>query len=136
MDRRRSTIRVTAAFLITGLLLFSVTLAARGAAAAMPQAVGAPPNLTLSASPQLVDVGQDEVFTLTASSWPAAASVTLSFVSPHHGFTGLMAWEPQCGCFEIAVHLAEGSHGAWSIADQAAGRHSLAPLIARRKRMA
>jgi len=36
----------------------------------------------------------------------------------------------------VNADMAEGSHGAWSIADQAAGRHSLAPLIARRKRMA
>ena len=110
LDLRRSIARFTTPFVCAALLALTAVPAPRGVAASGLPAVGAPPNLTLSASPQLVDVGQDEVFTLTASSWPASASATLSFVSPHHGFTGQMVWEPQCGCFEIAVHLAARVH--------------------------
>jgi hypothetical protein len=36
--------------------------------------------------------------------------VTLSFVSPHHGFTGQMVWEGQCNCFKLAVSLARRVH--------------------------
>lgn len=69
-----------------------------------------PPGLRLQTSPQLVDVGQDESFTLSARSWPGPASATLSFVSPHHGFTGQMVWEGQCSCFKLAVSLARRIH--------------------------
>ena len=70
----------------------------------------APPGLTLSASPTLVDVGDAVTFTLSARSWTGSTSAVLSFVSPHHGFTGTMQWEPQCSCFSIAVALAKRVH--------------------------
>lgn len=82
-----------------------VARAGMGAASA-----AAPPNLRLDVSPTLVDVGSNVGFALSASSWPGPASATLAFVSPHHGFSGSMTWVPQCGCFEIAVHLAPRIH--------------------------
>ncbi|HEX6507264.1 MAG TPA: hypothetical protein VF221_06490, partial [Chloroflexota bacterium] len=70
----------------------------------------APPGLTLTASPSLVDVGDAVTFTLSARSWTGSAGAVLSFVSPHHGFTGRMLWVPQCSCFSIAVALAKRIH--------------------------
>ena len=70
----------------------------------------APVNLRLRARPGLVDIGSDVTFILTASSWPGPSTASLTFVSPHHGFQGPMTWQPQCGCFEVAVHLAPHIH--------------------------
>ncbi|HEX8918864.1 MAG TPA: hypothetical protein VF898_10195 [Chloroflexota bacterium] len=72
--------------------------------------LAAPPGLALSASPSLVDVGDAVTFTLTARAWTGNAGAVLSFVSPHHGFTGNMTWVPQCSCFSIAVALAKRIH--------------------------
>lgn len=69
-----------------------------------------PTGLSLAASPQLVDVGEDVTFTLSATSWQGPSQASLSFVSPHHGFTGTMIWENSCGCFRIAVALARRIH--------------------------
>lgn len=95
------------------LLMFGTAspVAARG----LPQVSSAgqiapPPGLRLAATPGLVDVGTYVTFSLTATSWPAAATATLTFVSPHHGFTGRMVWEPACSCFRISVDLARRIH--------------------------
>jgi hypothetical protein len=69
-----------------------------------------PSGLRLTAQPPEVDVGSDVIFTLTAHSWPAPASVQLSFVSAHHGFTGAMQWDGGCACFRLAVTLARRIH--------------------------
>lgn len=72
--------------------------------------VPAPPNLRLSVSPSIVDVGASGTFTVTARSWPARASVTLRVLSAHHGFLGPMAWGGSCGCFVLSVSLARRIH--------------------------
>lgn len=69
-----------------------------------------PQRLRLAASPGVADVGGDEFFTLTASRWAGPAQVSLSFVSPHHGFTGKMDWVGNCNCFRLAVSLARRAH--------------------------
>jgi hypothetical protein len=83
-----------------------------GSALCMPALPGyaAPNRLALSATPAVVDVGSNILFTLTAKAWNGPASVSLSFVSPHHGFTGTMQWEPDCTCFKLAVALAQRVH--------------------------
>lgn len=78
--------------------------------AAGPPPLAPPPGLRLDASPFLVDVGDFETFTLSASSWPGPVAVTLSFLSGHHGFTGPMTWDGKCGCFRVAVDLARRIH--------------------------
>lgn len=81
------------------------------AAGHYPSRSGAlPAGLRLAASPGVADVGGDEFFTLTAKRWSAPASVSLSFVSPHHGFTGKMDWDGGCNCFRLAVSLARRIH--------------------------
>jgi hypothetical protein len=67
-------------------------------------------GLTLSASPYIVDVGDNILLVLTAKSWPRRASVTVSFLSGHHGFTGQMLWNGSCACFRVAVSLARRIH--------------------------
>lgn len=69
-----------------------------------------PVGLRLTASPGVADVGADESFTLTAKHWGGPASVSLSFLSPHHGFTGAMDWDRGCNCFRLAVSLARRIH--------------------------
>lgn len=108
--RTLSTIcRYLTAFAILGLgLLGSQPTLAAGHD---PSRSGAlPGGLRLTASPGVADVGGDESFTLTAKHWPASASVSLSFVSPHHGFTGKMDWDSGCSCFRLAVSLARRIH--------------------------
>lgn len=73
-------------------------------------AAPAPINLALRVSPYIVDVGKAGTFVVDGKQWPAKTSVTLSFVSPHHGFTGKMRWGGSCGCFDLAVSLARRSH--------------------------
>jgi hypothetical protein len=68
------------------------------------------PNLQFTASPSIVDVGSNVDFTVSARSWPSHASVSVTFLSPHHGFSGQMQWEPQCNCFRLAVYVAKRSH--------------------------
>lgn len=58
----------------------------------------------------MVDVGDDVLLTLTARTWPAPASVSVSFLSTHHGFTGPMVWDPSCACFRATVQLARRVH--------------------------
>jgi len=101
-------VRIATLFLIGGLASSTQT---RKVSASVLPAPAAPVNVRLVASPQLVDVGDSITFSLTASTWPAPASVSLSFVSAHHGFTGTMPWDPPCGCFDVAVSLATRTHG-------------------------
>lgn len=68
------------------------------------------PGLTLSASPGLVDVGDQVQFTLRARQWPKFASVTIGFLSPHHGFSGKMPYRAACACFQTSVILARRVH--------------------------
>lgn len=100
--------------LICRVLLVFVALGsgfiASGATFAAPQAASLPSGLRLTASPGVVDVGGNELFTLTARNWPAPAHVTLSFLSRHHGFTGPMDWNGSCSCFQLAVSLARRVH--------------------------
>lgn len=70
----------------------------------------APTGLTFEVSPTVVDVGSQVQFSLRALSWPAHASATVSFVSPHHGFSGKMRWAPACNCFQVSVALARRIH--------------------------
>lgn len=67
-------------------------------------------GLQLKSSTSIVDVGEAVQFTLTAKSWPGRTRASLSFVSPHHGFSGTMQWDGRCGCFRIAVALARRIH--------------------------
>lgn len=60
--------------------------------------------------PAIADVGGSPSFSLRAHSWPAHATVTLRFLSPHHGFTGSMLWDVRCGCFRLGVFLARRVH--------------------------
>lgn len=71
-----------------------------------PAAVGA----RLAATPALVDVGDQVTLTLTATHFIPKSSVVLRFLSPHHGFSGAMPWDPQCNCFRLAIFLAKRSH--------------------------
>jgi hypothetical protein len=80
------------------------------AVVAAPSEVSAPPALTLAASPSIADVGYTVNLVLTAKSWPGPMTATVSFLSPHHGFTGKMAWVPSCSCFHISVWLAKRIH--------------------------
>jgi hypothetical protein len=57
-----------------------------------------------------VDVGGAVQLTLRATHWGGGVSVTLGFLSPHHGFSGPMAWRPACSCFVAAVTLARRIH--------------------------
>ena len=74
------------------------------------QAATSPRGLRLTVSSPIVDVGGDAFFTFSATSWPAAATVTLTFLAPHHGFTGQMKWQGSCSCFRLGVHLANRVH--------------------------
>jgi hypothetical protein len=67
-------------------------------------------GLSLSASPGIVDVGDNVLLVLSARSWPRPVKVTVSFLSGHHGFTGQMIWSGSCACFRIAVSLARRIH--------------------------
>lgn len=67
------------------------------------------PGLALRVAP-IVDVGSSVRFTLVARSWPGAASASIRFVSPHHGFTGNVPWDNRCRCFTVAVHLGKVIH--------------------------
>jgi hypothetical protein len=91
-------------------LLATLTLIACLAAASGAHAASGPPGLALHVSSSVVHVGEDVSFTLNASSWPAPARVTLSFLSAHHGFSGAMLWDGQCGCFRLTVSLAMRIH--------------------------
>lgn len=100
--------RALAAFAVLGAgLLGSQSTFAAGNHAARS---ALPIRLRLTASPGVADVGADEFFTLTAQRWGGPASVSLSFLSPHHGFTGKMDWERGCNCFRLAVSLARRIH--------------------------
>jgi hypothetical protein len=71
-----------------------------------PAAVGA----RLTATPSLADVGDQVTLTLTAAHFTPHSSVVVRFLSPHHGFSGSMPWDPRCNCFRLAVFLAKRSH--------------------------
>jgi hypothetical protein len=71
---------------------------------------GAPQGLNLSVSPYIVDVGGDVSVTVSAKHWSGPVSVSLSFLSPHHGFSGAMVWTAQCSCFRLNVFLAKRVH--------------------------
>jgi hypothetical protein len=91
-------------------LLFGVSstvLSATTGHAAGPPALS---GLTFEVSPTVVDVGSQVQFSLRALTWPAHASATVSFVSPHHGFSGKMRWVPTCNCFQVSVALARRIH--------------------------
>lgn len=80
------------------------------AASAGVERTPAPVALQLAASPTYVDVGDAVTLTLSARSWGGRVAVTISFVSPHHGFSGPMAWVGRCACFRVAVALARRVH--------------------------
>lgn len=91
-------------------LLALVTYAGPSIAATRPQHMALPSGLQLSAQPAEVDVGGNVLFTMTARQWPAPAGVLLTFVSPHHSFTGQMPWDGSCSCFRLTVTLAKRAH--------------------------
>lgn len=95
-------LRLPVALALLGLLISPTTSRAAQ--------VGAPSGLSLSVSPGVIDVGGQATFTLRARKWNGPNSVTLSFLSPHHGFTGAMPWRPSCGCFQLVVVLARRIH--------------------------
>lgn len=68
------------------------------------------PGLKLTVSPPILDVGARGTFTVSASSWPGPASVSLRFTSPHHGFSGSMLWDVACKCFRLQVSLVKQVH--------------------------
>jgi hypothetical protein len=78
----------------------------RPASAAPPAAIGA----QLAATPYLTDVGDQVTLTLTATRFTPKSSVIVRFLSPHHGFSGPMPWDPRCNCFRLAIFLAKRSH--------------------------
>jgi len=67
-------------------------------------------GLHLEASPHYVDVNSNIIFRLPSPRWPGSTTVSLSFLSPHHGFTGTMTWEGQCSCFVVGIRLAARIH--------------------------
>jgi len=72
----------------------------------LPAAVGA----RLTATPSLTDVGDQVTLTLTATRFTPKSSVSVRFLSTHHGFSGSMPWDPRCNCFRLAIFLAKRSH--------------------------
>jgi hypothetical protein len=50
------------------------------------------------------------LFELRSTHWNQRVSVTLGFLSPHHGFSGPMTWRAACACFVAAVTLAKRIH--------------------------
>jgi hypothetical protein len=58
----------------------------------------------------LIDVGDQVTLTLTATHFTPRSSVSARFLSPHHGFSGSMPWDPRCNCFRLSVALAKRSH--------------------------
>ena len=97
--------RIWTAVLVSLAALTTQAVPGRAAALSRPQ------GIDLTASPALVDVGQQIVFTLTAKKWHGPVSVSLSFLSPHHGFTGTMPYRASCNCFVLGVILARRIHG-------------------------
>jgi hypothetical protein len=88
-----------------------VGLGAGSAAHAAPPRATAPASLGLITSPSIVDVGSAVALTVSAKHFPTGTTVTVKFLSPHHGFTGKMSWTPQCSCFKLDVFLAKRTHG-------------------------
>ncbi len=78
----------------------------RKAVPAPPAAIGA----QLTATPSITDVGDQVTLTLTATHFTPRSSVTVRFLSSHHGFSGPMPWDPRCNCFRLAIFLAKRSH--------------------------
>jgi hypothetical protein len=70
----------------------------------------APANLNLTVTPFIMDVGSAVQITVSAKHFPQGTKVVVSFLSPHHGFTGAMTWTPQCSCFRLDVLLARRIH--------------------------
>lgn len=64
----------------------------------------------MSATPSLTDVGDQVTLTVTATRFTPRSSVAVRFLSPHHGFSGSMPWDPRCNCFRLSVVLAKRSH--------------------------
>jgi hypothetical protein len=84
-----------------------------GVGAPRQKAPPAPPAATgarLTATPALTDVGDQVTLTLTATRFTPKSSVTVRFLSAHHGFSGPMPWDPRCNCFRLAILLAKRSH--------------------------
>lgn len=109
MNTRSPSVRVFSTALLAIVIYLPWAPAAAPARAAGPP-LTPPPGLRLTATPILVDVGDFETFTLSATSWPTAVGVTLSFLAGHHGFAGPMTWDGRCGCFRVAVDLARRIH--------------------------
>jgi hypothetical protein len=107
VTRRLSLVCVLVATLAA---LLSTGATGRDARAAETHA-SAPAGLNLSVSPSLVDVGSAVMLTVSAKHFAPGTSVTVKFLSPHHGFSGKMGWTPQCSCFKLDVFLAKRSHG-------------------------
>jgi hypothetical protein len=97
-------LRVVAAIVLPLALGFSIL----GSSLAAP--VVAPQGLSLTAGPPIVDVGGDVGLKVTATRWTGPASVSVTFLSPHHGFSGKMVFASQCNCFRLNVFLAKRSH--------------------------
>jgi len=129
VNPRSSPIRT--ALLVVSMTLFLLSPGSNALAAGQPPAPKPPAGLQLTASPSLVDVGDFETFTLSATSWPARASVSLSFLSGHHGFTGAMTWGGSCGCFRVAVDLARRIHPTEGARAAATVRYDRTAVVAR-----
>lgn len=90
-------------------VLFAGSASAAGKRKSLPP--GPPPaGLSLSASPGIVDVGGQVLLTVKAKQWPGRASVIVSFISGHHGFSGRLPWIVSCSCFELRVVVARRIH--------------------------
>ena len=97
-------LRFVVAIILSLALVFSIL----GSSLAAPDA--APPGLSLSAGPSIVDVGSDVALKVSATRWTGPAAVSVTFLSPHHGFSGKMVFASQCNCFRLNVFLAKRSH--------------------------
>lgn len=84
----------------------SIISSRRSVAPVPPSTVGA----RLTATPSLTDVGDQVTLTLTATHFTPHSSVIVRFLSPHHGFSGSMPWDPRCNCFRLAIFLAKRVH--------------------------
>lgn len=81
-----------------------------GVRPSVPQPPPAAAGPRLTATPAITDVGDQVTLSVTAAHFIPNSSVTVRFLSPHHGFSGAMPWDARCSCFHLAIFLAKRSH--------------------------
>ncbi|HEX6507368.1 MAG TPA: hypothetical protein VF221_07030, partial [Chloroflexota bacterium] len=85
----------------------------------------APLRLALFTSPRIVNVGQFETVSVAA---PIPSSVTISFRSAHHAFTGMAVYRPSTRLYVLSfrliprVHSLEGASVVATVHSRATGR--------------